>query len=77
MVQLERATDQEEATELIRELAWVSNQVMPRIPQRQYSAVHYYRVDNWAYPEADAPSMQPPAASYWPLRVGEMSAKTE
>jgi len=77
IVQLERATDQEEATELIRELAWVSNQMMPRIPQRQYSQVHYYRVDNWEFPEPDAPSMQPPAASYWPLRVGEMRAKTE
>ncbi|WP_129114597.1 ABC transporter substrate-binding protein [Halegenticoccus tardaugens] len=69
--------DGDEADELIRELAWITNQTLPVLPIQEKLAQTFVTDDDWNVPPADSAELQ----QYWPTewlpRKGRWTAKRE
>jgi peptide/nickel transport system substrate-binding protein len=74
---LSRAPDREAAKPIVEELAWVVNQTLPVLPVQSKASSYFVTTDEWEFPPLDSPAMNTPVPAYWPLRLGEMRAKTE
>ena len=50
---LATATDEQEETELVQQLAWYVNQYVPIIPLTNGFSPNYYSTDHWTFPSPD------------------------
>lgn len=76
---LAHATEQKQAKQLARELAWTYNQNVPRYPIQTHNQTYWYTTDDWNVPKefTDNPEMQTlrPVRAW--LRLGGITAKTK
>jgi len=75
---LAHATDQE-AKQLVRELAWTYNQNVPRYPIQTHNQTYWYTTDDWNVPEkfTENPEMQTLKPVRTWLRLGGLTAETK
>jgi hypothetical protein len=75
--ELGTVSDQERTGEIVTKLSWAFNRDLPMIPCQIYSALSIYSTDDWQFPSKDSSSMHVPDPATWPVKAGEMQAKTE
>jgi peptide/nickel transport system substrate-binding protein len=75
VTQLGQATDEAEAEEIIRELAWVVNQDLPILSIQQKMGQWFVTGDDWQYPDVSKPRWK--GGAYFMIQRGKVTAKTE
>jgi peptide/nickel transport system substrate-binding protein len=67
-------TSGEEATQIVRELAWAVNQTLPVLPVMEKIGAVWWTTDDWQTPSADNEwmSVNPPTHLTWPFHEGEI-----
>lgn len=74
-----RVADEDEAEELIGELAWITNQTLPLLPVTEINDTVWFWEDEWSVPDPEEDSEL--YQSKWPLwrfpREGHLQARTE
>ena len=67
--------DEQAATELVDELAWITNQTMPMLPINEINDPVWFYTDDWEVPDPDSPKYQSKWPLWWFPRFGDMQAK--
>jgi ABC-type transport system substrate-binding protein len=74
--QLSVTTNPDKEQELVRELAWFQNQVLPVMTLTNGSVPSYISDDDWEIPSLEDDVMGFKAPCYFLLRLGQLKAKT-
>jgi peptide/nickel transport system substrate-binding protein len=67
----------EEAAELITELAWAFNQDPLFMPVHEWTEIFWFDREKWNFPENSHPDMNVHRPYVWPAKTGRMSAETQ
>ncbi|MCU4740794.1 ABC transporter substrate-binding protein [Halobacteria archaeon AArc-m2/3/4] len=70
-------SDEDEANEIIKELAWVVNQDMPMLPIQSKFEQSFLSNDGWEYPDPESDDMQILFPLYWLPKQGQLKATEE
>lgn len=76
LTELSKTQDDNREKQLIRELAWVYNQVLPVIPITEKVDLSWVSNDDWTVPKESDAAYKVPFAAWWLMRDGKMQAKT-
>lgn len=77
VTELARTADPDAATDIVTELAWVTNQTLPTLPFMETFGHSWITTDDWETPAADDAVLRARYPPYWPIRLGKFKAKPE